>query len=251
LAKSGLKHIDVGSELTKTEWESEDSHEVVHGISFPSSPIERQLFYRDDEHKWYIYDGSQWVWLGGAGGGGSKIEDTDADTKVDTEGAADEDKIRMDVKGVEAFLLNDVGILTLAKQSGSFAYPLNNQTIPNGVWTTINFDATQFDVQSEFDTGNHKFIAKAAGLYLILLYATFATYPANTNASVSLWQNGNYMVANTVAKGVANYITIQTFAVLSLAINDYIEGKVAQYTGSNATLSGGTPSTGLIIMKLA
>jgi hypothetical protein len=60
MTKSGLKHIDVGSELTKTEWESEESHEVVHGTSFPSSPVERQLFYRDDKHKWYIYDGTAW-----------------------------------------------------------------------------------------------------------------------------------------------------------------------------------------------
>jgi hypothetical protein len=73
LAKSGLKHIDVGAELTKTEWESEESHEVVHGTSFPSSPVERQLFYRDDEHKWYIYNGSEWVWLGGGSGGGMQI----------------------------------------------------------------------------------------------------------------------------------------------------------------------------------
>ena len=68
MAKSGLKHIDVGTELTKTEWESEDSHEVVHGTSFPSSPVERQLFYRDDEHRWYVYDGTEWVWLGGGSG---------------------------------------------------------------------------------------------------------------------------------------------------------------------------------------
>ena len=73
MPKSGLKHIDVGPELTKTEWESEESHEVVHGTSFPSSPIERQLFYRDDEHKWYIYSGSAWVWLGGGGGGGMAV----------------------------------------------------------------------------------------------------------------------------------------------------------------------------------
>ena len=58
MAKSGLKHIDVGAELAKSEWESEESHELVHGTSFPSTPAERQLFYRDDLHKWYIYNGS-------------------------------------------------------------------------------------------------------------------------------------------------------------------------------------------------
>lgn len=70
MADSGIRHIDVGAELTRTEWESQESHELLHGTEFPASPAERQLFYRDDEHKWYIYDGSAWVWLGGCGGGG-------------------------------------------------------------------------------------------------------------------------------------------------------------------------------------
>jgi hypothetical protein len=73
MPKSGLKHIDVGPELSKTEWESEESHELIHGTSFPSSPVERQLFYRDDEHKWYIYNGTEWVWLGGGSGGGMEV----------------------------------------------------------------------------------------------------------------------------------------------------------------------------------
>jgi len=69
MADSGIKHIDVGAELTKVEWESEASHELVHGNSFPESPVERQLYYRDDEHKWYVYNGTSWVDLQGAGGG--------------------------------------------------------------------------------------------------------------------------------------------------------------------------------------
>ncbi len=65
MPSSGIRHIDVGSELTRTEWESQETHELIHGNAFPGSPVERQLFYRDDEHRWYIYNGSTWVWLGG------------------------------------------------------------------------------------------------------------------------------------------------------------------------------------------
>ena len=71
MANSGLKHADVGDELSKAEWLSEEGHELVHGTSFPGSPVERQLFYRDDEHKWYIYTGSSWTELTAAGGGAS------------------------------------------------------------------------------------------------------------------------------------------------------------------------------------
>ena len=67
MAKSGLTHIDVGPELTRTEWESEESHAIINGTAFPGSPAERQLFYRNDLHEWYIYNGSAWVSLQGAG----------------------------------------------------------------------------------------------------------------------------------------------------------------------------------------
>ena len=87
MAKSGLKHADVGDELSKAEWLSEESHELVHGTSFPSSPVERQLFYRDDQHKWYVYNGSSWVELTAAGGGSGdmlkSVYDTDDDGVVD------------------------------------------------------------------------------------------------------------------------------------------------------------------------
>ena len=69
MAKSGLTHIDVGPELTRTEWESEETHALINGTAFPGSPVERQLFYRNDLHEWYIYNGTDWVSLQGAGGG--------------------------------------------------------------------------------------------------------------------------------------------------------------------------------------
>lgn len=63
MALSGIKHIDVGTELTKTEWESEASHAIVAGTAFPTdpAPVEQQLFYRTDLHVLYIYNGSAWV----------------------------------------------------------------------------------------------------------------------------------------------------------------------------------------------
>lgn len=100
MAKSGLKHIDVGAELTKTEWESEDSHEVVHGNSFPGSPVERQLFYRDDEHKWYVYDGSTWVWLGGGGGGGHDRQHSIISTADHTSSATPGKVLKADANGL-------------------------------------------------------------------------------------------------------------------------------------------------------
>ncbi|MBA7506122.1 hypothetical protein ES706_04802 [subsurface metagenome] len=33
----------------------------IHGTVFPPSPIERELFYRDDLHAWYQWNGAGWV----------------------------------------------------------------------------------------------------------------------------------------------------------------------------------------------
>lgn len=60
---AGIKHIDVGANLTKIEWEAANTHEITSGTSFPESPSEKDLFYRTDEHKWYIYTDSAWDWI--------------------------------------------------------------------------------------------------------------------------------------------------------------------------------------------
>lgn len=69
----GIKHKDIGQELTEVEWEADDSHELESGTSFPGSPTEKDRYYRSDEHKWYIYNGTEWKALGG-----TDISDADA-----------------------------------------------------------------------------------------------------------------------------------------------------------------------------
>jgi len=60
----GIKHKDIGPELTRAEFEVDDSHELEEGTSFPGSPTEKDRFYRTDLHKWYIYNGTTWKDLG-------------------------------------------------------------------------------------------------------------------------------------------------------------------------------------------
>lgn len=47
-------------------------YQVLHkGVAFPTSPTPKagQVFYRTDETKFYIYDGTQWTEVTGSGGG--------------------------------------------------------------------------------------------------------------------------------------------------------------------------------------
>lgn len=322
MAKSGLKHIDVGAELTKTEWESEESHELIHGTSFPSSPVERQLFYRDDEHKWYIYNGTTWVWLGGGGGmevhdneyhnpdfadvshthsdlspahkdvatgvhgvgagtiakvgdiavdsnlsaaaqdaitkrhtqnTDTRIHDADSDTQIHVEKSANEDKIRMDVKGVEAFLLNDAGVLTFAKQSGCHAY-LNaaSQTIPNSTPTKINLDTAYWDIQSEFDAANKRIVVKTAGLYFIYGSTRWSTPVADKTYDVRILKNGALIALGQMQIPYASYQSVSVVSIAFLSANDYLELWTQQTSGADDDLDGGTVyRTCLVVAKIA
>jgi len=60
---AGIKHIAVGDQLSRAEWEAANSHETVSGVSFPATPVEKDLFYRTDTHKWYQHNGSDWICL--------------------------------------------------------------------------------------------------------------------------------------------------------------------------------------------
>ena len=295
MAKSGLKHIDVGAELTKTEWESEDSHELIHGTSFPGSPVERQLFYRDDEHKWYIYDGSAWVWLGGGSGGGmevhgneyhdpdfateaalaahaaaatgvhgvgagtvgtqnkdTKIVDADGDTSWDTEQSPDEDKIHGKVKGVEAFLLDDAGILTLAKQSAAKAYLGTEQTIPNTTWTVINLDTELYDIQDEFNTTTHRFTAKKAGIYMVAAAIAWINNTTAKRWDAAIFKNGSAVAQACMhSANATDPIHIFLCDIAQLAVNDYLDLRGYQNSGSSANVAAYAFATYLAVYKLA
>jgi len=94
-------------------------------------------------------------------GHGAALQDADGDTKIQVEESADEDKIRMDVAGVEAFHLSDVGILDLVKQSATRVTMSAAQNIPTNTFTKVFLDTEAYDVQNEFNTTNGAGTAEA------------------------------------------------------------------------------------------
>lgn len=61
----GIKHADVGVECTDPEWEGTGTHILAEGGAFPGVPTEKGLFYRTDLHKWFMFNGTDWIDLGG------------------------------------------------------------------------------------------------------------------------------------------------------------------------------------------
>ncbi len=274
MAKSGLKHIDVGPELTKTEWESEDSHELIHGTSFPGSPVERQLFYRDDEHKWYIYDGSAWVDLQGAGGGGMEVHGNEYhDPDFEQQGVAaslvethrttathtqpqpaaehGNEKHSPDF-ATEAALSSHAaatgGVHGIAspllighKPSARCKVYRNGtaQSIPDASWTKIQYNAEAYDNYNEFDpTTNYRFTPTVAGWYLI--FGCYQIELSEDGAAYyhALYKNGaEYLIWGGILGGVAYGITPFTYLVYCNGTTDYLEGYAWQNSSGAKNLT--------------
>jgi hypothetical protein len=269
LAKSGLKHIDVGAELTKTEWESEDSHEVVHGTSFPASPVERQLFYRDDEHKWYIYSGSAWVWLGGGGGGVTDhgeltgLGDDDhpqyikhslatavSDFLVASGAGVFVKKTLAEVKTLlnwAADIATHAG-LTTGVHSFDKSCRLNNsaaQSIPNTTWTNLTFDHEEYDTDGMHSlvTNTDRITCVTAGKYLVLGFVYFAAN-ATGNRQLLLLKNGgsteifSFEGNPTASSGCLTNV----YCIIELAVGDYLQLQAYQNSGGALNSLSGHPT---------
>lgn len=55
MAWKGIKHKSVGSELDKTEWESEEGHEIANGDTLPSTGNNGDIFFKNNESRLYIW----------------------------------------------------------------------------------------------------------------------------------------------------------------------------------------------------
>jgi hypothetical protein len=182
------------------------------------------------------------------------IKDADADTALEVEQSADEDKIRGKVKGVEALLIDSAGVLTLAKQSAVGVYLSASQSIATDIWTKILLNTELFDVQAEFDNSvNYRFTAKTAGLYLVAGSVMMYQLADGTGVFTGIRKNttddvfeGRAWVSK--ANGSANGFLM---GAVSLAVNDYLELWVYHTHGSNRDAYGGQRYTYLSVIKIA
>lgn len=182
-----------------------------------------------------------------------EIRDADNDTKVQVEESADEDIIRMDVAGVEAFNLDAVGILALAKQARCFVYRTTLvQTIPTGVTTKVELDAEVFDEQNEFDKDvNYRFTATNDGYYLIAGAILWQTVTEGAAYRIYIKKNGADILYQAGAPSTADFFSNVVPGVIYLAANDSIEVHVNQSTGGNDDVYFGPAYSYLSVHKLS
>jgi len=173
----------------------------------------------------------------GGGGGGSKIQDADGDTYLWVEKTADEDKIHGVVKGVEAFLIHDDGILDYPKQSSAkMDAGTTAQSIPNASWTKVNYVTAVWDVQSEINLTTDRIVVKKAGVYLVITQAAIYSMPDQSLLIAAIRADGaDIGSARNIASGVQALMPLAV-TICNLSASSYIEGYVYQNSGSEKTL---------------
>lgn len=183
----------------------------------------------------------------------TKIVDADGDTKVDVEESADEDIVRMDVAGVEAFKLNSDGILDLAKQSRARAYKkAADQTISTATPTKVVLDEETYDEQNEFDSvTNYRFTATKAGYYLVTAAVVWGGLIDQARGILQIYKNGaEHSAVWTRASGAATFST-NISDIIYLAAADFLELNVYHNKGSNTTIKKGSNLTYMAVHKLS
>lgn len=50
----GITHVDVGDQLTKTEYHDEEAHEIANGDTLPESPSESDIYFKTGDHHLYV-----------------------------------------------------------------------------------------------------------------------------------------------------------------------------------------------------
>jgi hypothetical protein len=118
-------------------------------------------------------------------------------------------------------------------------------------WTTISFNAEEYDTGGEFNTSNGRFTASSAGQYLIS--ASHSTTASIGPKMIRITKNGASAANGASNAGNAGVtVTAHVSTVLQLAANDYIEIQAAGFNGNGGTFSvnGAADETFVQITKL-
>ena len=115
------------------------------------------------------------------------------------------------------------------------------QTISTGVTTAVTFDTETFDTDNFHSTSTNTSRMTVptgkAGKYLVTAGVTFATN-ATGNREIYIYKNGNqYSSAFQPGTSVGS-TSIVIADVVSMAVGDYVESRVAQDSGSSVDVRG-------------
>ena len=231
-----------------------DDHSIDGGTSFPGSPAEKDLYYRTDLHKWYIYSGTAWVDLTASAGAGAdeKVKvssnDTVADYLLNKLAAGSGISITEVNDGAE----EDVALAT--NPLGARVYHNANQSIPNSSWTTLSFNSERFDTDTIHDTvtNNARLTCKTAGKHIITVNLLFDVSATGLRAARFLVNGATSIAEQYQAPSPASYTAVTVATIYDLAVNDFVIVQAFHQHGSALNiLSIGNLSPEFAMMRIA
>lgn len=113
------------------------------------------------------------------------------------------------------------------------------QSIANSTWTTVSFDATDWDSDSGHSNSvnNSRYTCQVPGYYRVEFVVGFGV---NTVPLASIGKNGTRISGSGNAGGAnagAPWGTAKTSDEVHMVVNDYVEGFVFQNSGGAITTS--------------
>lgn len=120
-------------------------------------------------------------------------------------------------------------------------YKSANQAITTATETILTFDSEEFDTDTIHDnvTNNSRLTCKTAGKYIVILQVRFADN-ATGYRFATITKNGSYAAAQMQQPISGNGTNIVVTSLVSLAVNDYVEGTCYQSSGGNLNVIGGS-----------
>ena len=107
---------------------------------------------------------------------------------------------------------------------------IGNQVINSGVWTTIDIDVANVNINDCFDLVNDRYVCGKKGIYLFNLVVNFATLIAGAQALSCIYVGA---VPYTVAYNkLDNYqVSLSSSCIVSLEKGDYVTAQVQHSVG--------------------
>jgi hypothetical protein len=131
--------------------------------------------------------------------------------------------------GAKALSIDASGIITMPLQSSVKAYLNANQNnIVRGAWRVINFNATAYDANSDWDTGNYWFTVPVTGKYLMTA-SVIIKDPLAGEYDLGIFRTSDsQQYAQTVSYFLTtdNYKNIDITNIAQLTAGDHIQLKI-------------------------
>lgn len=101
----------------------------------------------------------------------------------------------------------------------------DQENIPNNSWTLLQFDTENYDIGSNFDTGNHKFVCPIDGFYLVAGQCGWrdAGLVADKQYAVAIYKNGDQAHRTAIHAALASELAQQIADVLCCEAGDEIQ----------------------------